>query len=1360
MTLVSRSRGRGQARRPQGAERPPRTRQRPASDHAVSDEAQSDAGAADIAVRLWASTRHGATAGRGFHYQDAVVAWLAARMLTGDLQLERLIPEGIEDISCEGPHATQVQVKSRQARVGDYRLSEVAQFLLEMHRKHSDGPTSRDRLHLVLERPVEGHSPDIWEGRLADDPAGLISSAVRRLATQRDTLVAEDFFARTTVFVLPWRAAADQTRKVLESVEGVSPAVAEQVVLALRSMMTAVQDDNVTPDVRQRRSVNGALLRRAISEALSIIDVESLSIALRSGVCEVLDLDTQTATDAFYEGIEAQPGHIAAGLPAPRATETSAAAEALESGKPVLITGPSGVGKSTIMWATAYAMRHTLWYRVRRLSDVADVEALARLASSCRASEATPVGFVVDGVGVEGIGAWDSLITRVQGQPFVYLIGSCRSEDLYNVQRLASCAQVDVALDESTAEGIYDHLSVAGRTAAAHWLEAFKASRGLTLEYTFLLTQGRRLSEVIHDQVSRRIRENRSLELEIIALVSSAHRWNATLPLPGVIRALRAERGEVRQALSRLLSEHLVVEVDGQLSGLHELRSRELSKQVHQTPPPTLIETAATVISTVDSANVFRTVFFSLVDDPELDEPILAALVNRIRATPEDGASALEALRTVDFQRVATEWTSILEDNSVAPALRSICVSLALVEREHDYSLFKPEVARAIPLLRRADPRAFRLRDALLTRLGHVQLREMLLGQPGITALSNLLASLVGTEHDLVAILRSADPARFLLMIESSTLEQLADLFANARAVDLRLAQYFVEFSERDVAIHTRLLHWSPWLTGARLRQEGGNFTAELRMLHVSDEFTPDLHRKSVEIASLALRCMPEAQAADVQILLAGGYVIRIGDHTSGQSKLDRSYDHTTAQIRWNRRRAAVIGQTLALLGQTRRLATAVPLLDDLSAYLDGLVRRFASGRFRSGEQQSLMRLNRAIKERADSLVMPIEDPIAVEERAAAGIPTQTLDHLHTLADGIVDNLTGRLLAAQPNWPPLCGYVGDTLLSASAACEEEEAWELLGYDKPPRSLVTLRLALDNLRIVLAELAFGELSLNELSYWSRVGRGESLGSQLARRAEARAVRRGEGLRLKLEGALAARGVSCAVHSRGFKNEDAVFWPQLQLGVVVQCQDILGWSELLAVVVDEVVAQDSEWGARLRTLVVPKIGTRIVRQLSCGVTFSALPDVELLDSWQQLLADVAATPLHDSMTSAILALQAVSAVVELSTIRDLQPAVAEYVETMVTQYSGAVETIKALSDDDACILALLDYLDELQQRVQTEIDSGTSAIPSLAARIAAGAVGEEVTEEYTVQVYAMSLALQWDLDPELANGVLGELEGGGD
>ena len=51
----------------------------------------------------------------------------------------------------------------------------------------------------------------------------------------------------------------------------------------------------------------------------------------------------------------------------------------------------------------------------------------------------------------------------------------------------------------------------------AHWQEAFQRSDGLTLEFTHLLTRGRRLRDVIEDQVRQRVNQERHGELRTCA---------------------------------------------------------------------------------------------------------------------------------------------------------------------------------------------------------------------------------------------------------------------------------------------------------------------------------------------------------------------------------------------------------------------------------------------------------------------------------------------------------------------------------------------------------------------------------------------------------------------------------------------------------------------------------------------------------------------------------------------------------------------------------------------------------------------------------------------------------------------------
>ena len=52
-----------------------------------------------------------------------------------------------------------------------------------------------------------------------------------------------------------------------------------------------------------------------------------------------------------------------------------------------------------------------------------------------------------------------------------------------------------------------------------------------------MLTRGQRLRDVIDDQITRRIRERRNHELQVLALASVADRWSATVSVGDVARA-------------------------------------------------------------------------------------------------------------------------------------------------------------------------------------------------------------------------------------------------------------------------------------------------------------------------------------------------------------------------------------------------------------------------------------------------------------------------------------------------------------------------------------------------------------------------------------------------------------------------------------------------------------------------------------------------------------------------------------------------------------------------------------------------------------------------------------------------------
>lgn len=475
-------------------------------------------------------------------------AWLGARLLAGKLDADRVVPEHLEDLVCEGGANWNIQVKSRQQRVGDFGVGYGAKLLLDV-RDHQERTRTCGPVMVILERDVKGLARGAFGQRLAELSGGgdLIQAANQRAVSKGVPPLSDAFLEGLSVYVLPWNIAADETRDLLCHRFEVPAVVGAHLGLVLRNLLADCQDHNAQSPALQRRGVAIAGMVEVIRATLSALSYDHLSDAFREGICDTLDLDTSLADERFFEGVETQPGHIAAGLPTPRPLETDAVLSAALGGAAVVITGPSGVGKSTILWAAAYSSRNVQWVRVDRLNS-SDVVKIMRFVMASAPSARSPIGLVVDGIGRAGIDAWDALRARVARVPNVFLVGTCRTEDLVAITSLAECSLVEVTLDETTAERIHRQLKDLGQTSAPHWREPFELAHGLTMEYTYLLTRGSRLREVITDQVRRRVEEHRDTELDVLRLASTAHRWRAHVDVEGLQQHLELEPAELARA--------------------------------------------------------------------------------------------------------------------------------------------------------------------------------------------------------------------------------------------------------------------------------------------------------------------------------------------------------------------------------------------------------------------------------------------------------------------------------------------------------------------------------------------------------------------------------------------------------------------------------------------------------------------------------------------------------------------------------------------------------------------------------------------------------------------------------------------
>jgi hypothetical protein len=200
------------------------------------------------------------------------------------------------------------------------------------------------------------------------------------------------------------------------------------------------------------------------------------------------------------------------------------------------------------------------------------------------------------------------------------------------------------------------------------------------------------------------VREQRDLELELLALAATADAHGADLQLKRLRGALDADDAGIKRALVRLVDEHLIRERDGVVGGLHELRSRHIAQAIHDVPPPTPAETVGRVVDLLEADALQRFLTRLLLDNAVADEVVIAAAAARVEREPDARALAasLQALRLVGFRRMTVQWREIFADEGAAPTNVAIVAHFAL--HGGDDELFPEPIQRAVRRIRALDP--------------------------------------------------------------------------------------------------------------------------------------------------------------------------------------------------------------------------------------------------------------------------------------------------------------------------------------------------------------------------------------------------------------------------------------------------------------------------------------------------------------------------------------------------------------------------------------------------------------------------------------------------------------------------------
>jgi hypothetical protein len=566
---------------------------------------------------LFADLRTGATNVAGVAYQLSLAAYLlsAARVSSNELPaVVRVRPEGFEDVDCELADGSWLLVQSKQRGPGarSIGVAEAAKILAHAARVMgaTDYKSEVSGIAIVTngafsdDLGTSGWNATLDQVRDASDPGSLTASLRRQLL---DAGLAADLapeILRIAHTVSTGNAVHQQTETALTEAYGLHPTVSSiarsQIVADLTQLSGSQRGTSVTG--ASVRTVND--LDSMIEVVVRDVDVSALDKAVQSGVCEFANfaIGSPDSEAQFFAGVRVVPGHIASDLDVVRYPETVRILDALKANRQVLIVGPSGTGKSGLLWRSAsMAEDRAMVVRVLNVESESTAELLVQYIRQLRPAETRSVLVCIDDLGRDLSEHWPQARDRLLELPGVRILGACRQEDLLP-SISAGAVVLDSRLDSTSADRIYERLRSSGVPLVTEPEEVLARADGLLMEYVAIATTGQRLRDVLKSQVQRLRESESSLTLDALAAIVALHTLGHSVDSDSLPAVLNASPREVSDALTKLHDEHLVTARFGtEWRALHDLRAEVLLDLLHVTPPPTLATTYARSIACASS---------------------------------------------------------------------------------------------------------------------------------------------------------------------------------------------------------------------------------------------------------------------------------------------------------------------------------------------------------------------------------------------------------------------------------------------------------------------------------------------------------------------------------------------------------------------------------------------------------------------------------------------------------------------------------------------------------------------------------------------------------------------------------------
>lgn len=921
-------------------------------------------------------SRAGARTVAGVTYQVAVTAHLLVLGRAGEPAVVSVVPEGDEDIDCTLFDGTRLFVQAKDRAAGDavFALGDVASVICharDVLRSHSDA-----RLALVTNATLGGGISETgWQQTLAEaltpDEAAVLAKRVDRDGSDGDEASrGAELLARTHVVRMKWGVASETDLLLAERFK-LPPAVARLVRASLVADVAGIASDQRfrTRETAHSRTTGDldALVQR-VSEST---DLELLEEAQRKGLVEFIDFTVKADTDEvrFLKGVDVEPAHVAAGLDVPRPRELNQIAEALRRERYALIVGPSGSGKSALVWRTARDHAGLVRpVRVRRVPEN-DVDTIARWAALQAPSAAAPLLVCADNLGRPHSAGWEELSARLLALPGVLLVGAVRHEDFRPAMTHARAAIVEPQLDQGLALSIAATLEAREVTLMVDSAEAFNRSGPLLMEFLSLLIAGSRLVDVVRAQADARLDPERTTERAALRHVCTAHLVGIGIP-PAALGRLVGDADDLGRALSGLDAEHvLTCGADKLWRGMHELRSRVISEHLHRYPPPTLPQTLASLFEALavhERCRLVRLAALEFTDDLGAVADTAGELLSGVGVGADHAAAMIDALAIADATTHARRCIEVVRSEPTPVATLTL-LQVAYTMRETGIEFDIPGLERVAALAARLPRRG----DALRARaMAHVEVRQV----------ERLACS--GELQDRVAWLEAVDGILTLTPPSISAIWSCAQdgpiasrarvLAALSRLDESENTDPAVRFGPLDDRLNS-LVEGLPTAIDASASEHDDGLVVSVRLALPLDP--GDAHDRAVDGVRLVLDLCPEAAVAEVITVDADGERFGTGDLEPARKRIPRGKLPPTVVVGRN---AAVLDAAAKLLSAsywTDRLRQQARVSRELVRLLEGAPARLLHPRDNAGRRRAwFSALEQVQKAMAQLPALPVED--------------------------------------------------------------------------------------------------------------------------------------------------------------------------------------------------------------------------------------------------------------------------------------------------------------------------------------------------------------------------------------------------